>query len=215
MWKKDKSQYDVGPVWGSFLQLLLLQVAGKARSSPKRGCFSHQRANPEAHFCLATKSTVRGASRAFARPVVRLLPRSFFPSAPTTATPHLPSAPPIAAPPLPSAPLPSPLLRPPPLESSPRRPPPWPPPPCRHRPELPRWPRRPELPPSTVGAAPRSPLWPRRPEFSPTTSMAGAAPSSLHRSGLQIRPSPPLRMGPAPPLTTSPCRPQRQAPPRP
>ncbi|RLM60459.1 uncharacterized protein C2845_PM14G11260 [Panicum miliaceum] len=56
----------LGPVWGSFLQLLLLQLARKATSSLKQTCFSHQRASPKAHFCLGSKSSARGASRACA-----------------------------------------------------------------------------------------------------------------------------------------------------
>ena len=75
------------------------------------------------HSKWRSKSGV--ASRAFARPIVRLLLCSFSPAAPTTATPHLPSTSAIAANTLPSSPLPSPLLRPPlPLTSHPR----WPPP---------------------------------------------------------------------------------------
>ena len=57
--------YD-GHVCFRFLHLLLLKLARKATICPRQLCFSHQRRDPKAIFCLGSKSSARGASRAFA-----------------------------------------------------------------------------------------------------------------------------------------------------
>ena len=49
---------DTGPVWESFRELLLLPKAPKAKSSPKRGCFSNKRKASEAMFTLQAEKQV-------------------------------------------------------------------------------------------------------------------------------------------------------------
>ena len=91
--KHSTDDLHIDLVWGSFLQLLLLQVARKARSSPKRGCFSYQRANPDAHFLVPSYASF---------PAPFSPPRQ--PPPPLTSPPRRPSLL-LLSPPRPSPPL--------------------------------------------------------------------------------------------------------------
>ena len=68
----------IGPVWGSFWELLLLQKAPKAKTSPKRGLLFPKAKAEKAHFTLGIEKLLWASFPSFyGRTVIFFFPRLF------------------------------------------------------------------------------------------------------------------------------------------